>query len=69
MGQAELHLTHLRRLQEALERIATDLDEIEGRSHARLRFIAQDLSDDGPARSLETCVSNFQIAVRGRLAN
>ena len=69
MGQAAVHLTHLRRLQEALERIATDLDEIEGRSHARLRFVAQYLDDGGPTRSLESCVSNFEIAVRGRLVN
>jgi len=69
MGEAAHQLSHLRRLQEALEKIATDLDEIEGRSHARLRYIAQDLNDDGPARSLESCVSNFEIAVRGRLVN
>jgi hypothetical protein len=69
MGQAALQLSHLRRLQEALEKIATDLDEIEGRSHTRLRSIARDLDNDAPARSLESCVSNFEIAVRGRLAN
>jgi hypothetical protein len=69
MSQAELHLTYLRRLQEALERIATDLDEIEGRSHGRLRYIAQELTDDGPSRSLESCVYNFEIAVRGGSAN
>ena len=69
MGRAALQLSHLRRLQEALEKIATDLDEIEGRSHARLRYIAQDLNDDAPARSLESCVSNFEVAVRGRLVN
>ena len=73
MGEVAQQLSHLRRLQEALEKIATDLDEIEGRSHARLRYIAQDLNydlnDDGPARSLESCVSNFEIAVRGRLVN
>lgn len=34
MGHAAMHLSHLRRLQEALEKIASDLDEIEGRSHA-----------------------------------
>lgn len=69
VGQAALQLSHLRRLQQALEKIATDLDEIEGRSHARLRHIAKDLNDAGPARSLESCVSNFEIAVRGRLVN
>lgn len=69
MGHAAMHLSHLRRLQEALEKIASDLDEIEGRSHARLRYVAQDLNDDGPARSIESCVSNFEIAVRGRLVN
>jgi len=69
MGQAVQHISHLRRLQEALEKIAADLDEIEGRSHARLRYIARDLNDDGSARSLESCVSNFEIAVRGRLVN
>lgn len=69
MGQAALHLSDLHRLQQALEQIATDLDEIEGRSHARLRFLAQYLDDDGPVRSLESCVSNFEAAVRGRLAN
>lgn len=69
MGQAALQLSNLKRLQEALEQIATDLDEIEGRSHARLRLFAQDIYDDGPARSLESCVSNFEVAVRGRLAS
>ncbi len=69
MGQATSQLSHLRRLQEALEKIATDLDEIEGRSHMRLRCLAQDLNDDGPGRSLESCVSNFEIAVRGRLVS
>ena len=68
MGQA-VHLSDLRRLQQALEQIASDLDEIEGRSHARLRFLAQYLDDGGPVRSLESCVSNFEVAVRGRLAN
>ena len=69
MGRAGLQLSNLRRLQAALENIATDLDEIEGRSHARLRYIARDLSDQGPARSLESFVSNFEIAVRSRLVN
>jgi hypothetical protein len=67
MGRAGLQMSHLRRLQAALEKIAADLDEIEGRSHARLRYIAQDLSEPGSARSLESFVSNFEIAVRGRL--
>lgn len=69
MGQAVLQISHLRRLKEALEKIATDLDEIEGRSHMRLRYIARDLNNDGPVRSIESCVSNFEIAVRGRLVN
>lgn len=69
MGQAVLQISELRRLQEALEKIATDLDEIEGRSHSRLRYIARDLSNDGPERSIESCVSNFEMAIRGRLAN
>lgn len=69
MGHSALQLAHLRRLQEALEKIATDLDEIEGRSHARLRYLAQDLNDDGQIRSIESCVSNFEIAVRGRFVN
>jgi hypothetical protein len=69
MGQPVLQLSHLRRLQEALEKIATDLDEIEGRSHMRLRYVAQYLNDGSPSRSLESCVSNFEIAVRGRLVN
>lgn len=69
MGQAALQLSHLRRLQEALEKIATDLDEIEGRSHTRLRYIAKDLNDDAGARSLESCVANFEIAVKGRSVN
>jgi len=68
MSQAALQLSHLRRLQEALEQIAADLDEIEGRSHMRLRCIAQDLNE-APARRLEACVSNFEIAVRGRLVS
>lgn len=68
MGRAERHLSDLRRLQQALENIASDLDEIEGRSHTRLRDLARNLYD-GPGRSLETCMSNFEVAVRGRLAN
>jgi len=68
MGRAEVHLSELRRLQQALENIASDLDEIEGRSHARLRDLAKNLHDS-PTRSLEACMSNFEIAVRGRLAN
>lgn len=68
MGETELHLFHLRRLQQALERIAFDLDEMEGRSHTRLRDLAKELYEC-PGRSLETCMSNFEIAVRGRLAN
>lgn len=69
MGQAVLQISHLRRLQAALEKIATDLDEIEGRSHTRLRYIARDLNNDDPVRSIESCVSNFEIAVRGRMVN
>jgi len=69
MGRPALQLSHLRRLQEALEKIATDLDEIEGRAHTRLRFVAQDLNDNAPARSIESCVSNFEVAVRGRMVN
>jgi hypothetical protein len=69
MCRAGLQMSHLRRLQAALEKIAADLDEIEGRSHARLRYIAQDLSEPSAARSLESFVSNFEIAVRGRLLN
>lgn len=68
MGRAELDLSDLRRLQQALENIASDLDEIEGRSHARLRDLAKNLHGS-PRRSLEACMSNFEIAVRGRLAN
>lgn len=69
MGQAVFQISHLRRLQEALEKIATDLDEIEGRSHMCLRYIARNLNNNGPVRSIESCVSNFEIAVRGRLVN
>jgi hypothetical protein len=68
MGRAELHLSDLRRLQQALENIASDLDEIEGRSHTRLRDLAKILNES-PGRSLEACMSNFEIALRGRLAN
>ncbi|MCG2673112.1 hypothetical protein XI06_06925 [Bradyrhizobium sp. CCBAU 11434] len=66
MDQPVSQISHLRRLQEALEKIATDLDEIERRSHSRLRYIAQDLNNDGPVRSIEAFVSNFEIAIRGR---
>lgn len=68
MGQRILQISHLQRLQQALENIASDLDEIEGRSHMRLRDLARNLYES-PNRSLEACMSNFEIAVRGRLAN
>ncbi|GGI33446.1 hypothetical protein GCM10010987_74430 [Bradyrhizobium guangdongense] len=68
MDRAERQLSDLRRLQQALENIASELDEIEGRSHARLRYLASTLYES-PVRSLEACMSNFEIAVRGRLAN
>lgn len=68
MGQRILQISHLQRLQQALENIASDLDEIEGRSHMRLRDLARNLCES-PSRSLEACMSNFEIAVRGRLAN
>lgn len=68
MDHAGAQLSHLRRLQEALRKIATDLDEIEGRSHTRLRFLTQGLvNEDDSARSIESCVSNFEVAVRGRV--
>lgn len=68
MGQRILQISDLQRLQQALENIASDLDQIEGRSHMRLRDLARNLYES-PGRSLEACMSNFEIAVRGRLAN
>ena len=68
MDRAERQLYDLRRLQQALENIASELDEIEGRSHVRLRHLASNLSEC-QGRSLEACMSNFEIAVRGRLAH
>lgn len=61
-------LTELARLQEALERIAADLDEIEGREHPLLRRAAKRLYIP-PARSLDTCVSNFAFVVKKQAVN
>jgi hypothetical protein len=60
--------SELIRLQEALESIASELDRIEARDHSDLRRAAMRLGNR-PIRSLETCVSNFELAMRGRSIN
>jgi hypothetical protein len=60
--------SELIRLQEALESIAAELDRIEERDHSDLRRAAERLCNH-PIRSLETCVSNFELALRGRSIN
>jgi hypothetical protein len=61
-------LSELIRLQEALESIAAELDRIEERDHPDLRHAARRLCRH-PVRSLETFVSNFELAMRGRSMN
>ncbi len=68
MRPGGIGFTELARLQEALERIAADLDEIEGREHPLLRRAAKRLYVQ-PSRSLDACVSNFAFVVKKQVVN
>ena len=52
----------LRRMQDALESISTDLDKIEERPHYSLHFAAAGLVE-GQRRGIESVVSNFAFAI------
>ena len=52
----------LRRMQDALESISTDLDKIEERPHYSLHFAAAGLLE-GQRREIEFVVSNFAFAI------
>jgi hypothetical protein len=52
----------LRRLQDALESISTDLDKIEQRPHYSLHFAAAGLVE-GQLRGIEAVVSKFAVAI------
>ena len=56
----EIH--DLRRLQDALESISTDLDKIEQRSHYSLRFVAAGLLETR-LRGIEAVASNYAVAI------